>query len=74
MRLDEVIPGLEKVKGMSHWSSVKDFELLNLSVFHTNYALHERDPISRMACCNLFDQANLVGLATGIDATSRFLP
>jgi len=56
-----------------HWSSVKDFELLNSSFFHTNYALHKRDPISIMACCNLFDQANLAGLATEITATLRFL-
>ena len=57
-----------------HWSSVKEIELLNISFFHTNYALHKRDPISIMACCNLFDQANLAGLATGIAASSRFLP
>ena len=56
-----------------HGSSVKDFELHNLAVFHTGYALHRRDPISRRACCTLFDQASLIGLATEITATSRFL-
>ena len=34
---------------MFHRSSVKDFELHNLAVFHTSYALHRRDPISRRA-------------------------
>jgi hypothetical protein len=57
-----------------HWSSVKDFELHNLAVFHMSYKLHIRDPISIMACCNLLDQANLAGFAAGIAATSRFLP
>jgi len=56
----------------THGSSVKDFELHNLAVFHTSYALHRRDSISRRACCSPFDQANLAGLATKIFATSRF--
>ena len=57
---------------MGHWSSVKDFELHNLAVLHTSYALHRRELISRRACSTLFDQANLIGLATDIAATSRF--
>ncbi|MDF0594361.1 hypothetical protein P0O24_12330, partial [Methanotrichaceae archaeon M04Ac] len=48
----------ERVRSL-HGSSVKEFKLHNISIFHTNYALSRFDPISRLTCCSLFDQANL---------------
>jgi len=56
----------------NHGSSVKEFKLHNLAIFHTNYASSRFDPISRLTCCSLFDQANLTVLATEIAASSRF--
>ena len=55
-----------------HGSSVKEFKLHNIAIFHTNYASSRFDPISRLTCCSLFDQANLTVLATEIAASLRF--
>ena len=55
-----------------HGSSVKEFKLHKISIFHVNYASSRFDPISRLTCCSLFDQANLTVLATEISASSRF--
>jgi hypothetical protein len=55
-----------------HGSSVKEFKLLNISIFLTYYALPRFDPISRLTCRSLFDQANLTVLAIEIAASTRF--
>jgi len=51
-----------------HGSSVKKFKLHNTAIFHTNYASPRFNPISRPTCCSLFDQANLIELASEIAA------